>query len=999
MDRNQIYWIRDPVNIWTKAYIVDYTTRTFMIKDTHETVTINDEDILYRNTDKEDYCTNLMNLIHLNEASILNTIQLRYDKDQIYTFNDNILLATNPFKYLDVYNKTDIDNYYKLNNEEPHPFLIAKRCLDELYTTKKDQSILVSGESGAGKTQTTKYLMNYISYSTNSNIKDFGNKIIASTPILEAFGNAKTIRNDNSSRFGKFIKILFNIDNCLVGAKIKTYLLEKIRVTNVANDERNYHIFYMILASLSDDELSKYRLLPDTDSYYYLNQSQCRQRTDNVNDENSYNELMISFKVLNFTTEDIGSILSILSFILNLGNVNFNDNFEKCIYIENCISLLGLDKTILIDLLKYRYIDYNTKPIQIENTEKEFITIRDTLAQILYSLLFSYLVTKINESIESDNFDNFIGILDIFGFEVFKNNGLEQLCINWTNEKLQNLFNKYIFELEQKEYIKEDILWENINYPDNSDIIDLIENKVTGIFSLLQEQCTLKSGSDSNLYLNICKFLENHNKLAITSKDKVSSKLSVIHYAGCVYYTINNFVTKNKNQCDTRIIELFKNSNEIIKQFEFDIYTTEKNKKKSIVYKFKHELGELIDVISSTKQHYIRCIKPNDQNQPNIFNRERVFEQLKYCGVLEAIKIARAGYPIRIVKSQFLEEFYQLMNYYQINIKEECIYIFIDKFASEFTGESVYQIGLTKIFLKREIYEYIIHKKKALIRSYAIILQKYYRRFIARKKYTRFLNFIIKSQLYWKEYVKRRKWAISIIESRLYGYSIRLKYRHIRKSVIRIQYSIKQYLIYKFYKREFASIAIQSVYRSCIRQKEYRRLIRKNISACVIQRLFRNYINRKIIFKNIRELQSLNNTYNQVEVDMQIDGNQTINITTKETELEDILEKERVVYSTIIYDKDELIQNLLKENSRLKEHNKENINTSNQTDVTDLNEPIIIDVHSVDDVNYELAEKMEDLYLKLAIQDEEISNFKKKRIEESRKKNRTFIDLLRDIFK
>ena len=628
------------------------------------------------NTEEESDLKNLIDLVHLNEPSILYSSLIRYQKDKIYTFTGNILLAINPFKKINIYDNQFI-NKYKNGSNEPHPYFIANNCINNLFKNNKNQVVLVSGESGARKTVTTKFIMKYISEVSNKNISNLENKILASNPIIEAFGNAKTLRNDNSSRFGKFIKLLFK-NRKLVGARIDSYLLEKIRLTSLSNGERNFHIFYLLLSCHP-----KYK--DDISKYNFLNKSNITKREDNVTDKEMYQELIQSFKDLNFSDDEIEDIFNFTYFILVLGNNVDNDLYEK----------LNLDKNILINYLEVNHIKVGNEIIKKERSEQEKKVVLDTICQNLYLLLFNYIIEKINENINTE-YDNYIGILDIFGFEVFKKNNFEQLCINYTNERLQNIFNKFIFELEQKEYKKEGIEWEEIQYASNNNIINLIDNKNMSIFSYLIEQSILGSGNDKSFYQNIQNNLINNNSFEIANKDRVKNKFTVIHYAGNVTYESRGYVYKNRNNVDMRLKDfLKKSSNKLIINLDLSIFSfiSKKIKNKNIIYQFKGQLDKLINELSKQEQHYIRCIKPNDLNICNNFDEERVLEQLKYCGVLEAIKIARLGYPVRFKKDIFFNKYYSLFRKYNYNVSD------INDLFSEYNfSKNLFKIGLTKIF-------------------------------------------------------------------------------------------------------------------------------------------------------------------------------------------------------------------------------------------------------------------------------------------------------------
>jgi myosin heavy subunit len=727
------------------------------------------------NTEEESDLENLIDLVHLNEPSILYSSLIRYQKDKIYTFTGNILLAINPFKKINIYDNLFI-NKYKNGSNEPHPYFIANSCINNLFRNNKNQVVLVSGESGAGKTVTTKFIMKYISEVSNKNVTNLENKILASNPIIEAFGNAKTLRNDNSSRFGKFIKLLFKGKE-LVGARIDSYLLEKIRLTSLSDGERNFHIFYLLLKCHPKykDEISKYN---------FLNKSDISIREDNITDEEMYEELIQSFKDLNFSEDEIEDIFNFTYFILVLGNNINNDLYEK----------LNLDKNILIDYLEINNIKVGNEIIEKKRSKEEKKVVLDTICQNLYLLLFNYIIEKINENINSD-YDNYIGILDIFGFEVFKKNNFEQLCINYTNERLQNIFNKFIFELEQKEYKKEGIEWEEIQYGSNNNIINLIDNKNMSIFSYLIEQSILGSGNDRSFYQNIQNNLINNNSFEIDNKNRVKNKYTIIHYAGNVTYESSGYVNKNRNNVDMRLKEfLKKSSNKLIKNLNLSIFSfiSKKIKNKNIIYQFKGQLDKLINELSKQEQHYIRCIKPNDLNICNNFDEDRVLEQLKYCGVLEAIKIARLGYPVRFKKDIFFDKYYSLFRKYNYNISD------INNLFSKYNfSKNLYKVGLTKIFLKKELNNDIMSKFNLLRVNKSICLQKNFRKFYFHKKYKLILKFIIWCQYNFKKSFKKKVQSITKITSFFRRCKYRIEYLKVKKNVVKIQKVYKQYKFYK----------------------------------------------------------------------------------------------------------------------------------------------------------------------------------------------------------
>lgn len=1050
MDNIQLYWIRNENSVWEKVNLIDSNNEHMIFKDENdEIIKISKKEkkkYLLRNSDEEDNCNNLTNLVNLNAASILNNLNLRYDNNNIYTFNDNILLAINPFKTLDIYDKNIIDIYNSNSNnieqKLPHPYLVGQLSYDNLKNNnvKMNQSILVSGESGAGKTQTTKYIMNYLSSITNSNTS-IEKKILAANPILEAFGNAKTLRNDNSSRFGKFIKLLFDENYNLVGGLIDNYLLEKIRVTSLCSDERNFHIFYILLKSLNDSN-KKDLYLQNIDTYNYLNKSLKIDRDDGVDDNDLYLELLNSFNTLEFNKNEIDDIFKVISFILNLGNIKNNHEINDNKYLNNCCNLINIDKIKLIDILKNRYLTINNETIQIENNNDELCIIRDTISQILYNLLFNFIVKKINNTIYNE-FKYYIGILDIFGFEVFENNGFEQLAINYTNEKLQNIFNKYIFELEQIEYSKENIEWKNIDYPNNNEIVDLIENK-QGIYGLLMEQCILKSGTDNLFYNNLLNI--NNSSINIENSDIVKQKINIGHYAGKVSYTINNFIEKNKNICDKRIYELFNTSNSIIKQFNFSSHTNILNNKNNfVINQFKIQLNKLLTEINSTKQHYIRCIKPNDENLSNLFNRKRVYEQLKYCGVLEAVKVARAGYPIRIKKNLFISEFYSVMNKLNIKLDIDNIYIFISKYYPESDKKKkLFQIGKTKIFMKREVYEEILNEKKKLLTFSTIQIQKNFKKYIYQKKYKNLRKIVINLQIKWRDCLLRKNSALKI-QSIYKKYKFKKYQKKLRLASIRIKNKIYSfYLRNRYINLRYNTIKIQSYLRLTIQKNKFIKERNINNAVLKIEKQYILYKNREIILKNLKKILSLNKKNQLLELELEELKNKSkhdsivikkdfqielenlrneniqnesllkeeleeieiknsileleLNNVNKQNEINqeniknirDKLDEQELVSKSIIDEKEKMIENLILENNNLKNNNKSNDYNKNKNELKMNDKSNINDIQA----NYELAQKMEDLYLKLSIAEEQLKQTNLLKYN----KNKGFFDYLRDIF-
>eukprot|EP00804_Cyclotella_cryptica_P021597 CCRYP_005870-RA/>CCRYP_005870-RA protein AED:0.20 eAED:0.20 QI:295/1/1/1/0.88/0.8/10/1786/2243 len=587
-----------------------------------------------------------------------------------------------------------------------------------------NQSILVSGESGAGKTVTTKIVLNYFAMLSrklqekeniaNQQINGNGGasieqQVLQSNPIVEAFGNARTMRNDNSSRFGKYINIAFTSEGKLLRASIDTYLLEKVRLIHQCRGERNFHIFYQFLASASRTEREELCLNDMTPEDFLLtNQSETYDRRDGVSDVDMHNEMVEAMQIMNFGEDTVQHLMRLIVAILFAGNMTFAADSHSSSYSESCsleeneaslavAKLLGVSFDKLAASLTTKVLfargDIIHKGLDRSAAEKA----NEALIKSMYGAAFDFITEKINLSINAGSSDEnggaskstgrnvlrkslsgvdagaggasivppggaSIGVLDIFGFETFDVNNFEQLCINYTNETLQQQFNKFVFKLEQQEYEREGILWKFIPFPDNQDVLDLIDKPRTGILQLLDEQCMVNWGSDEKFSLNLYSNCEKHSRFSAGSAQKVRKQFSVEHYAGYVEYTIENWLEKNKDQLPAASVELLESSEfELIGQIKKYVRSEgSKITTKSLGKQFSDSLKILRARIDATVPHYVRCLKPNDELAPDNFDPKQIVEQLRYCGVLEAVRVSRAGYPTRYPHDVFMSRYYML---------------------------------------------------------------------------------------------------------------------------------------------------------------------------------------------------------------------------------------------------------------------------------------------------------------------------------------------------
>lgn len=750
-------WVPDEEETFVKGYVIDYlddqSCKVICKKNNQEVTNIYaTKDINNCNPNKFNKCNDMAELTHLNEPSVIYNLYLRYMDNLIYTYSGLFLVAINPYKSLSIYNTHNQDF------SQPHIFSIAKSTHNNLITNNKDQSILVTGESGAGKTENTKKIIQYLSsISSNESIDD---KILQTNPILEAFGNAKTIKNNNSSRFGKFIKLYFNKNN-LIGAKINYYLLEKSRVINQQPDERNYHIFYQLLRSY--DDLGKLYLENDISKYKYL-QDDKNYNNANSSDQDEFSNLLDSFKIIGLASSDVENIFTVLAVILHLGNVDFLNwksdqaNFHSKSPIKQILTLLNIDKSTFETNLLRPKVKAGREFISKSKKPNEVKYLIDSLSKFLYEFLFNFIINKINENLNlnfskqhGDASDaNFIGVLDIAGFEIFKINSFEQLCINFTNEKLQQFFNHHSFILEQSEYLKEDIKWDYIDFgKDLQPTIDLIENfkpPNLGILKYLDEECIIPNSTDKSF---LDKLFTSFKKNPKFKPNKFKSGFIVNHYAGEVEYNVDNWLNKNNDPLNDSLVTLLKNCKN---QFIISSVENLVSNKKSLSVKYKQELNDLMEDLNNTEPHFVRCILPNLLKKPNKFDKNLVLNQLRCNGVLEGIRITRAGYPNKMVFHEFFSRYSILCSkeVFTKNSKTNCELILK---SIDLNPES-YKIGITKIFFKNGILGHLEELRDIAIKSIFQNFQSIIRGNLSRKTFNKKINQIQSGQIIARNFVK-----------------------------------------------------------------------------------------------------------------------------------------------------------------------------------------------------------------------------------------------------
>ncbi|XP_048351555.1 unconventional myosin-VI isoform X2 [Sphaerodactylus townsendi] len=702
--------------------------------------------------DVEDNCS----LMYLNEATLLHNIKVRYSKDRIYTYVANILIAVNP--YFDIpklYSSDAIKKYQgrSLGTLPPHVYAIADKAFRDMKVLKMSQSIIVSGESGAGKTENTKFVLRYLTESYGSG-QDIDDRIVEANPLLEAFGNAKTVRNNNSSRFGKFVEIHFNEKNSVVGGFVSHYLLEKSRICVQGKEERNYHIFYRLCAGAPEGIREKL-YLSSPDNFRYLNRGCTRyfatKETDKqilqnrkspeylksgslkdplLDDHGDFIRMCTAMKKIGLDDDEKLDLFRVVAGVLHLGNIDFEEAGSTsggCMLknrstqsLEYCAELLGLDQDDLRVSLTTRVMlttAGGTKgtvikvPLKVEQANNA----RDALAKTVYSHLFDHVVNRVNQCFPFETSSFFIGVLDIAGFEYFEHNSFEQFCINYCNEKLQQFFNERILKEEQELYQKEGLGVNEVHYVDNQDCIDLIEGKLIGVLDILDEENRLPQPSDQHFASMVHQKHKDHFRLSVPRKSKLAVHRNVRddegfiirHFAGAVCYETTQFVEKNNDALHMSLESLICESKDkfIRLLFESNTNNNKDSKQKagklsfiSVGNKFKTQLNLLLEKLRSTGSSFIRCIKPNLKMTSHHFEGAQILSQLQCSGMVSVLDLMQGGFPSRA-------SFHELYNMYKKYMPDKLTRLDPRLFCKALfkalgLNENDYKFGLTKVFFR-----------------------------------------------------------------------------------------------------------------------------------------------------------------------------------------------------------------------------------------------------------------------------------------------------------
>uniref|UniRef100_A0A7S4S8Q1 Myosin motor domain-containing protein n=1 Tax=Ditylum brightwellii TaxID=49249 RepID=A0A7S4S8Q1_9STRA len=947
------------------------------------------------------YPDDLITLTHLHEPAVVHCLRRRYQYDKIYTSTGPILLALNPFKHCSsIYSESMMKKYWdrgeksmlhsasassseeKKSDEHmleeaelpPHVYSIADNTFRLMISKLEDsnsmmrsagrgaatamqgfdQSILVSGESGAGKTVTTKFIMQYLANlsqrSSDSKKRNVGGgrngktierrgsitktvnieqQVLKSNPILESFGNARTIRNDNSSRFGKFIEIQFTNTGSLVGASIETYLLEKVRLITQTEGERNYHIFYELLQGMEEDQLDNYFISDYTaEDFNMTNKSGTYDRRDGVDDCETYQDLLEAMDTMGFAPEEQKDILAITCAVLHSSNLTFNslsaDESEidrENPHLEPVLSLMGFTAENLNRALCYFSIvagkEKHTRSLPKQKAEKG----TEALIKATYGALFTYLVQRINASITLKDEKSqrgsrgssgktkaaTIGVLDIFGFESFKVNSFEQLCINYCNEALQQQFNLFVLKKEQEEYEREGIQWSFISFPENQDVLDLIDKKGSGILNILDDQCRAPGTTDKTFANDIYQKCTGHTRFEANFRQVGARQFGVHHYAGTVEYDTEGFVEKNRDELPKEATELLLSStNEFVKKLANIISpptaaptgggsrgrkAASAGTRVTVGGQFSRQLQELRKKIDLTSPHYVRCLKPNDLLVPDHFDPVNIVDQLRCAGVIEAVRVSRVGYPQRYPHSAFVAR-YRILGLQALkkaargSRKVKPVDTLVKSIAlqiqstnsenldtTEENGQKIkkkdnetdvdlvsvgIQVGKTKVFLRRHAYEVLERLRGVKMSNSAVKLQAAGRRYIAQMEFKEAIRAAILLQgcarsMIAKEKVMcaRRHYNATLIQN-MYrqktAHNAYVKQLVITRWLQRMRRGAIGRARYERLNRERQSIVIQKYWRCHHNNSSYKA---KKKSALIIQCAVRCSWAR-LVYKNLR---------------------------------------------------------------------------------------------------------------------------------------------------
>ncbi|TDH07085.1 hypothetical protein EPR50_G00120170 [Perca flavescens] len=749
----------------------------------------------------------------LSEDSFIENLRKRFDHNEIYTYIGSVVISMNPYRSLPIFTPEKVEEYRNRNFYElsPHIYALADEAYRSLRDQDKDQCILITGESGAGKTEASKLVMSYVAAvcGKGQEVNKVKEQLLQSNPVLEAFGNAKTVRNDNSSRFGKYMDIEFDFKGDPLGGVISNYLLEKSRVVKQPRGERNFHVFYQLLSGASDDTLKKLKLDRDFSKYNYLSLDSAV--VNGLDDAANFRTVRNAMQIVGFMEDEVQSVLELVAAVLKLGDIEFkpesrcNGTDESRIKDKNDLKemceLLGIEQSVLERAFSYRTVEARLEKVSTTLNVAQAYYARDALAKNLYSRLFSWLVTRINESIKAQTKarHKVMGVLDIYGFEIFEDNSFEQFIINYCNEKLQQIFIELTLREEQEEYVREGIEWTNIEYFNNAIICDLIENHQNGILAMLDEECLRPGTVTDETFLDklntICAEHQHfESRLSKNSKFLTDHSLPhncfrIQHYAGKVLYRAEGFVDKNNDLLYRDLSQaMYKANHSLIKQLFPEGNPSKVNLKRppTAGFQFRASVGTLMKNLQTKNPNYIRCIKPNDKKASHIFTDSLVCHQVRYLGLMENVRVRRAGYAFRQAYEPCLERYKMLCKrtwpHWRGPAREgvEVLMADLPVPAEEFS------YGRSKIFIRnpRTLF-FLEERRRQCLQDLATLIQKIYRGWKCRSHFQLLKKSQIVVAAWYRRYAQEKKYqkiksATTVVQSYTRGWQARKLLRELK---------------------------------------------------------------------------------------------------------------------------------------------------------------------------------------------------------------------------
>ncbi|XP_061549605.1 unconventional myosin-VIIa-like isoform X2 [Phycodurus eques] len=800
----------------------------------------------------------MIKLGDMTEAGLLRNLLLRHKQGLVYTYTGSVLVAVNPYQVFPIYSDDQVRLYRgkKLGELPPHIFAIAESCYFNMKRHFRNQCCIISGESGAGKTESTKLILQYLAaVSGELSQQQIEKQILESNPILEAFGNAKTIKNDNSSRFGKYLEIFFNEGGVIEGARVEQYLLEKSRVCRQAQEERNYHVFYFMLAGITAEE-KKNLHLQNAKDYIFLTKGGCIT-CEARDDAADFGRIRSAMKTLMFSDQQCYEILKLLAAILHLGNVYFEANTQnnlessdvsKSEHFSIAASLLEVPNSVLASSLTHRSFLTNgelvTKPLDCEQAS----ACRDAFVKAIYNNLFVWIVGKINGVIHKRIADSTkssflsIGLLDIFGFENFQTNSFEQLCINFANEKLQQFFVGHIFKQEQKEYLKENIVWNNITFGDNQKILDLLAGKPCNLLALIDEESHFPKGSDLTM---LSKMNRQHrgDETYVPSKRECDTDFGIHHFAGVVYYDSQGFLEKNRDAVSSDIFKMVDmSSNKLLQQIfmvelSFNGIKMTNNQRVMITPsnsmraptdtrkqvptlsgQFRKSLDALMKALSACQPYFIRCFKPNNNKQSEDFDRELCMRQLNYSGMMDTIRIRDLGYPVRHTFGEFLTRYRVLLKTAICDPKTNTAAACCDAICqTAFAAPDEWKIGKTKIFLK-DAHDAVLERlREEELGMKALVIQRFMLGYKHRRSFLKKRRAVVVLQKNWRAYRENKAGekllrGFERLVSKIRGRKRQSLYQRQRAATLTLQTHVRAYRARKSWKRKREAVILLQAY-------------------------------------------------------------------------------------------------------------------------------------------------------------------------------------------